>query len=219
MTNEEYEIWGKHHRSLFALTDDGGTAMVEAWYPMLIDCDFNELMKASDYLIMNRPGIYRTEQLAALRQHLTETARQRVEAFERANAIDAPRCRDCNDTCLVTVPHLKYVIDGKWMPDGNTFHELSVLCSCPKGTARANKQQRYYEEHKDDKSDEKRRLARTARTMTLAMYEQRNLGWRLQVLDRNDLRPHEERAKVAAVSAQKLVQQTADSLKMPRRTR
>jgi hypothetical protein len=219
MSDDEYETWRQHHAALFGFQSDADQAMFGAWYPILRDYVFEELMEASNWLILNKAGIYRTEQLAALRQRVTDARRKRQEEFDTANAITSPPCELCKDSCLVVVPHPKYVLNGQWMPDGNTFHELSVLCSCPKGTARANKQQRYYEEHKDDKSDEKRRLARTARTMTLAMYEQRNPGWRIQILDRNDLRPHEERAKLVAVSAQKLVRETADALKMPRRTK
>jgi hypothetical protein len=203
MTTYEYEQWWNHHATLFALGSAQDAALANAWEPMLRDYSLQELTEASNSLARMEPVPFRTQHLALLRRKITEAKLAFQEAQDRANEIQGVICPLCENTGWVSVPHLKYVINGVWQPLGNYYPAYNVLCSCAKGESLLNKQRIYREDKADLIAACKRK---DPMSMSLDNYLQKNPFWREQVAERKALEKHEVKAKSLAVLQDKIGQ-------------
>lgn len=213
MTDQEYEQWWTHHATLFALTGQQDVAMANAWSPMLIDYSLSELKEASNRIARMSPLPFRTQHLGLLRRSITEAKLAAQQTQDRANEDKVEICPLCSNSGWVSVPHLKYVIDGVWHPNGNYYPVFNVLCQCSKGQSLLNKQRLYRESAKDLIDTGKRK---DPMSMSLEAYRQKNPWWEFQVKNRKDLEHHERLAKVAEQSVQEIVTKTVSSFAMPK---
>src|SRR5580658_1769741 len=105
MVEAELFEWMTYHRNLFSLNSPEDEAMVLAWGPLLEPYAFADLRNASNWLIINQGGIYRTQQLGALRAHVIAAMEDRQKRQNEANAIET-KCSLCGNTGSAIVPHL-----------------------------------------------------------------------------------------------------------------
>ena len=196
MTDKEFQVWARQHMALFSLNNDKDAEMVGLWWPMLCDFSLSEMTASSKKIIIIRPGLYRTEQLAALRQYAFSLRLEMQDALDKSQETEGIVCSMCGSTGMAVVPHLRYVRDGKWFSAGNYYPTMSVLCDCSRGRSLSRKQHDYMKEN--DGQRFKGTAGASLLSMTFSEYKKRNPNWDVQIFWQKDMEAHEKKAKEAA---------------------
>lgn len=186
-----YAEWVDHHCRIFAFTAEADVKAMLSWRDLIEAenhgdyalADLTRELAATDY-----PSFAR-DHLKAL---LALIRRKRAETFrhERAGGETHPdfgTCSTCDSSGRVTVPHLKAIVDGRWIPrivargGAAIYYTCAVTCHCQLG--------RWFEEH----AAGQRQDGTTRRPMTLLEYTHQNPSWASQIRERRALEIEEAR--------------------------
>jgi len=192
MTSNEYDSWLAHHKALFQLNTDADQHMFVAWWPLLKGYGISELTEASNHIATRSTKLYRTDHLGALRARISEKKRERFqrEAEQQQNA--EITCQVCFGTGMAIVPHSRWVVNGEWQANGNSWPTAAVYCECVRGRVKYEAWTSFAQE----KSDRKLPVG-----MTLARYEHFNPNWNQQMTDRENAEKDEAHARRVAQAA------------------
>lgn len=169
----ELSQWANNHASVFGMLKSEEKQMIKLWQPIFVSMGYTleELRYATQELARN-PPVYRNEHLKSIHNIIGRLRKQADDEDRTAwDAIDSfEACKHCGNCGWVSVPNLRYVINGGWRIYPGTVYKPTfvVTCSCNAGKRIANT-------HTGKKQ-----------SMALEQYDERNPNWRQQLLDYHD---------------------------------
>ena len=140
MTPQEYnEKWMPFHRDLFGMKSNDDLPMFAAWFKSLSEFSVDELRAASLAMAedVESSAKFRTQHLAELKLKIRAKRFERARSeFAEVNRQEARfDCQVCSSTGLVSVPHVRSVVDGAW---AYPYCSMVVACRCNRGVATFN---------------------------------------------------------------------------------
>jgi hypothetical protein len=192
MTQTDWEKWVAHHSTLFDLRGVSDMDLIALWQELLAGYTLAEMIEASNWLALNESAAYRTRHADLLGQRIRSV---RADSFRRRRALqdaecEAICCEICRDDGLVTVPHLRAVVDGEWQ---RPFYTMAVGCVCQRGRRALDRM--WSAAQQGDK---------TWRMLALEVYEASVAGWRTLIEARGSALVALGRERWAAGEAQRL---------------
>lgn len=151
-----WKDWVKHHCEFFGWNDEAGQTMLGKWSHVFEGFLYEpeELIKATNSIAIEK--IYKREDhINRLIQYVrSERESKRNHVSSAPTTSQQPDCKLCFGCGLVTVPHLKFVVNYSW----TIKRTFAVSCSCFNGLPY--------------------RLSTTKRMMTLTEYQTKNTDWK-----------------------------------------
>lgn len=163
MDDHWWDRWVVYHLTLFGRqTQAEALATMSLWRKVFVPAGYSEeeMKAASHEVALNGKKIaFLNEHLEEVRRALHSIRSQGREPEPKRNE-EGPPCVDCFNSGTVSVPHIRSMVDGRWVKIvGNMFYEMVVRCRCLAG-------QRAYR--------------RGCRIMTLDDYEEECPHWRTE---------------------------------------
>ncbi len=189
MTEIEYVKWTEYHRDIFQMKSSEDAAMFGKWLPSLAEFSIEEAKSASLAIASDdRARRFRTEHLSLLRAEINHkrTARRRDEYADADMRLNAQKCRDCDGTGMVSVPHVGCIVNEAW---AFPFASMIVACNCNIGCNTFN-----FVNSLDLKPRHAKGAVRV-KMIDLKEYEYLHPEWRSYVESRNAQRKSENEAR------------------------
>ncbi len=189
MTEIEYVKWTEYHRDIFQMKSSEDASMFGKWLPSLAEFSIEEAKSASLSIASDdRARRFRTEHLSLLRAEINHkrTARRRDEYADADMRLNAQKCRDCDGTGTVSVPHVGSIVNESW---AFPFASMIVACNCNIGINTFN-----FVNSLDLKPRHAKGAVRV-KMIDLKEYEYLHPEWRSYVDARNQQRKSENEAR------------------------
>lgn len=209
MQRADYDAWAVHHATVCALRGESDLDTLAAWYDLLAaEARYaSELHAATREMVSGGIPAWLREHLGALLAIIRRRRAEQVQADREAVCKDERgSCVQCGGSGRVTVPQLRAIAGGEWVPLSLTrsgtavYYTTCVCCSCALGQWYAGMSIK--------------RNGETQCPMTLREYEFHNPEWRAQAEHRRLIDREEQRhtAEMADEDARMAMDRTIDRL-------
>src|SRR5260370_12176398 len=131
---DDFKRWARNHALIFGFTPEQELTVL-SWRDIFVAKAYTmDELRAATNALASRPPVYAGMHLAAI--HDAIQSMRAVDYHKEAQLTLRSECSLCGNSGRVTVPHIKGIKDGEWMPiqttrAGGGYYTMAALRSCP----------------------------------------------------------------------------------------